>query len=189
MARTGARIASWVASSSSAAARESSVAVKGHGRPTWICWVPPRSVWTCSDEGTAGSTRRARNIVATALAALPGSATTIRASASAVVAGSDSSVASARTSRVHGMSAASTAVTSTAGSTWSGTCTSSSSVTAPSSVGSPTTWRDRMLQPAPPTAVASPPRRPGWSASSTCIRHSATRASLPPLCFRSATGA
>jgi hypothetical protein len=171
----GTRIASWAASSSSAAARDSSVAVNGHARPSRTCAAPIRSVWTCPAwSSAAGSTRRARSIVATARGALPGSAATMRASASAVVAGSASSPASARTSSVHGMPARWISSTNTAGSPAVGTRTSSSSVTEPSSAGSPTTCSEMMLQPARPTAVASSPNRPGRSSSSTCTRHSTT---------------
>jgi len=165
----GALRASCAASSSSAAARESSVAVNGHPRPSRRCCAPTRSGWVCRSAAgaAAGSTRRACSRVATARGALPGSAATMRASASAVVTGSASSVASARTCSVQGAPTRAAAMISTDGSMPSGTRTSNSSVIDPASVGSPTTCTERMLHPAAPTAAASSPSRPGLSSSST----------------------
>ena len=96
--------------------------------------APTRRGCVCRSRagGAAGSTSRACSSVATARGALPGSAATMRASASAVVAGSASSAASAGTSSVQGTPARRAAARSgRPGRSRGGTRTSSSSVTEP----------------------------------------------------------
>ena len=172
----GTRIASWAASSSRAAARDSSVAVNGHARPSRTCPAPIRSVCDVPARGARPPGRPAaraaswpprsgrcpdrRRPCGPARAPWsPGRPARPRRRAPAACrgcprAGSRRRARPGRPPTAPGRAAR----------------------RSPSRRrrARPTTCSEMMLQPARPTAVASSPSLPGRSSSSTCTRHSTT---------------